>query len=157
MKMTSNILTSVAVIALVIQLLTLDSSNFIITTAQNETDVFTVIPAIYGINNTTNEIVVIVSTEDWTMTRVVNASLVDHMDTSHDGIIELGIRFANKTVPIGQEFRACVIIAADLNLICKTGHNSPSVRPETIDLLLTSRNSSMGNESLNGTELSYNK
>jgi hypothetical protein len=157
MKMTSIILTSAAIIAIVMLLLILESDDFIVTSAQNVTsDIFTVIPAIYGINNATNDIVVIVSTGDSTMTRVVNASLLDLTDIKHDGIIELAVRFANKTVSIGQEFRACVITALDLNLICKTGHNSPHARPETIDLLLTS-NKSSANEALDGTEPSFNK
>jgi hypothetical protein len=99
------------------------------------TDVLTVVPSIYGITNTTNEIIVIVSSGHANLIRVVNTSSVGSGFITN-GILEMGFRFANQTIPIGQEFRACVLVASSLELVCKTGHNSPNSRPETIDLVL---------------------
>jgi hypothetical protein len=44
--------------------------------------------------------------------------------------------FPNITVNAGAEYKACVSTTKDLELICKTGNNSPASRPEIVDLSL---------------------
>jgi hypothetical protein len=44
--------------------------------------------------------------------------------------------FPNVTVNTGDEYKACILTTQDLELICKTGHNSPASRPEFVDLSL---------------------
>ena len=36
----------------------------------------------------------------------------------------------------GEDYKACIATVKDLELICKTGQNSPASRPEFIDLSL---------------------
>src|SRR5215217_8930102 len=52
------------------------------------------------------------------------------------GIIEYVATFPNVTVNSGAEYKACVVTTKDLDLICKTGHNSPASRPEFSDISL---------------------
>jgi hypothetical protein len=40
------------------------------------------------------------------------------------------------TINSGEEYRACIATVKDLELICKTGNNSPATRPEFVDLSL---------------------
>jgi hypothetical protein len=40
------------------------------------------------------------------------------------------------TVNTGTEYKACVTTTTDLELLCKTGHNSPASRPEFVDINL---------------------
>ncbi len=51
-------------------------------------------------------------------------------------IIEYVATFPNVTVNGGAEYKACVMTTKDLELLCKTGHNSPASRPEFIDINL---------------------
>ena len=48
--------------------------------------------------------------------------------------------FPNVTVNAGDEYKACILTTKDLELICKTGHNSPAARPEFVDLSLDCSN-----------------
>ena len=52
------------------------------------------------------------------------------------GIIEYVATFPNVTVNAGEQYEACVVTTKDLELICKTGLNSPAARPEFIDISL---------------------
>lgn len=56
------------------------------------------------------------------------------------GIVEHVATFPNITVDSGQEYQACVITTKNLDLICKTGFNSPAARPEFVDLSLDTEN-----------------
>jgi hypothetical protein len=51
-------------------------------------------------------------------------------------LIEYVATFPNVTVNAGAEYKACVMTTKDLELICKTGNNSPASRPEFVDLSL---------------------
>ncbi len=55
---------------------------------------------------------------------------------SSGGILEYIATFPNVTVNIGTEYKACVTTTTDLELLCKTGHNSPASRPEFVDINL---------------------
>jgi hypothetical protein len=55
---------------------------------------------------------------------------------SNAGILEYVATFPNITVNSGAEYKACVMTTKNLELLCKTGHNSPASRPEFIDINL---------------------
>jgi hypothetical protein len=52
------------------------------------------------------------------------------------GIIEYVATFPNMTVSVGDDYKVCALTIKDSNLICKTGNNSPALRPEIIDLYI---------------------
>jgi hypothetical protein len=60
--------------------------------------------------------------------------------SSNLGIVEYVATFPNVTVDSGQEYQACVITTKNLDLICKTGFNSPAARPEFVDMSLDTEN-----------------
>ena len=99
-------------------------------------EIFTVVVTLYGVNSTTNNVVTFIESNNITAGKVLNATEVDQMDGSNDGIIDVILAFPNVTIPIGEEFRACNMVMTDLSLVCDTGHNSPSIRAEYIDLVL---------------------
>ena len=87
------------------------------------TDVFKVILSLFDIQPTTGDIVAIVA---------VNA-------TTGGGIQQYVATFPNVNVNVGDEYKACALLLADVSadsLLCKTGFNSPAKRPEFIDLSL---------------------
>lgn len=69
---------------------------------------------------------------------------------SNAEILEYVATFPNVTVSTGSEYQACVMTTKDLELLCKTGHNSPASRPEFVDINLDEVTAS-GTEQL-GTE-----
>jgi hypothetical protein len=52
------------------------------------------------------------------------------------GLIEYVATFPNVTINTGTEYKTCVMTTKDLELLCKTGHNSPASRPEFVDINL---------------------
>jgi hypothetical protein len=71
--------------------------------------------------------------------------------SSSGGILEYVATFPNVTVNAGDEYKACVMTTKDLELLCKTGHNSPASRPEFADINLNEVNAS-GTEQLETEE-----
>lgn len=55
---------------------------------------------------------------------------------SNAEILEYVATFPNVTVSTGSEYQACVMTTKDLELLCKTDHNSPASRPEFVDINL---------------------
>jgi hypothetical protein len=143
----------VAVIFAVI-IIIIPSQNILINSADAETgkgtDIFRVIMTVFGVENTKGDVVAIVTVNDGEASRVkfleteafkpVSSNLTSLTMTprpdSNAGILEYVATFPNITVNSGAEYKACVTTTKDLELLCKTGHNSPASRPEFIDINL---------------------
>jgi hypothetical protein len=115
-------------------------------TAQAETgkgsDIFKVILTIFGVDKSKGDVVAIVTVNNGEASRVkfleADAPYVTSI-TSTEGtsnLIEYVATFPNVNVNAGAEYKACIMTTKDLELICKTGLNSPAVRPEFIDITL---------------------
>jgi hypothetical protein len=143
----------VAVIFAVI-IIIIPSQNILINSADAETgkgtDIFKVIMTVFGVENTKGDVVAIVTANNGEASRVkfleteafkpVSSNLTSLTMTprpdSNAGILEYVATFPNITVNSGAEYKACVTTTKDLELLCKTGHNSPASRPEFIDINL---------------------
>ena len=117
-------------------LLTLDSTNPIQAQKTEVKDALAVVVTLYGVNNTTGNVVTFVSTNNNTKGAILNATELDLKDGSNDGVVDVVLSFPNVTITTGEQFRACNMVLKDLSLVCETGHNSPSPRAEYIDLVL---------------------
>ena len=102
-------------------------------------DIFKIIITIFGVDKSKGDVVAIVTVNNG------EASKVKFLDTevfqtsnraAEAGIIEYVTTFPNVTVNAGAECKACVLTTKDLELICKSGNNSPASRPEIVDLSL---------------------
>ena len=114
------------------------------------TDVFRVIMTVFGVENTKGDLIAIVSVNDGEASKVkfletetfepVSSNLTSMVLTpspnSNVGILEYVATFPNVTVNSGAEYKACVMTTKNLELLCKTGLNSPASRPEFIDINL---------------------
>jgi hypothetical protein len=147
-----KLLTVVAVIAII--MIAIPSQNIFINSADAETgkgtDIFRVIMTVFGVENTKGDVIALVSVNNGEASRVkfleteafepVSANLSSLTMTprpdSNAGILEYVATFPNVTVNTGTEFKACVMTTKDLELLCKTGHNSPASRPEFADINL---------------------
>lgn len=129
------------------------------------TDVFRVIMTVFGVENTKGDLIAIVSVNDGEASKVkfletetfepVSSNLTSMVLTpspnSNVGILEYVATFPNVTVNSGVEYKACVMTTKNLELLCKTGLNSPASRPEFIDINLDEATAS-GTEQLETEE-----
>jgi hypothetical protein len=112
------------------------------------TDIFKVIMTIFGVDESKGDVVAIVTVKDeQAKVKLFDASgpaVVPLSNVSEGGghLIEYVATFPNLTVNAGDKYNACVTTVKDLELICKSGNNSPAARPEFVDISL---NASSGN------------
>src|SRR5215207_463044 len=144
-RVTAHTLLALDAIVIVI---TVASQNILINLANAETgkgtDVFKVIMTIFGVDKSKGDVIAMVITNNGEASRVkfleVDAPYVIPLNTSGGEtgghLVEYVATFPNVTVNAGAEYNACIMTTKDLELICKTGHNSPASRPEFIDINL---------------------
>ena len=113
-------------------------------------DIFKVILTVFGVENTKGDVVAIATVNNGEASKVkfletegfkpVSSNLTFLTMTpnpgSSAGILEYVATFPNVTVDSGAEYKACVMTTKSLELLCKTGHNSPASRPEFVDINL---------------------
>jgi hypothetical protein len=113
-------------------------------------DIFKVIMTIFGVENTKGDVIALVTVNNGESSKLkfleteafkpVSSNLTSLVLTpnpdSSAGIMEYVATFPNITVNAGDEYKACVMTTKGLELLCKTGHNSPASRPEFIDINL---------------------
>jgi hypothetical protein len=103
------------------------------------TDVFKVILSLFDITPTTGDVVAIVTVNGESKVKTFETSNIAVNATTGGGIQQYIATFPNVPVNVGDEYKACALLLADVsadNLLCKTGFNSPAKRPEFIDLSL---------------------
>jgi hypothetical protein len=116
-----------------------------------EADVFKVIMTIFGADKSKGDLIAFVTVNNGEASRVkmfgskafpslstnLSSPAPSNVNSSTEaGIIEYVVTFPNVTINSGTEYKACVVTAKGLDLICKTGHNSPASRPEFNDISL---------------------
>src|SRR5215207_3245152 len=144
-RVITNILLVLDAIVIVI---TVASQNILINLANAETgkgtDVFKVIMTIFGVDRSRGDVVAMVTTNNGEASKVklleADAPYVIPLNASEGEtgghIVEYVATFPNVVVNTGAEYRACVLTVKNLELLCKTGQNSPANRPEFIDISL---------------------
>jgi hypothetical protein len=105
------------------------------------TDIFRVILTIFGVDESKGDVISIVTAKDQeAKVKLFDASgpEVVPLNVSEGGghLIEYVATFPNLTMSSGEEYKACIATVKNLDLMCKTGDNSPASRPEFVDLSL---------------------
>ena len=103
------------------------------------TDVFKVILSLFDIQPTTGDVVALVTVNGESKVKTFETANIAINATTGGGIQQYIATFPNVNVNVGDEYKACALLLADVNadsLLCKTGFNSPAKRPEFIDLSL---------------------
>jgi hypothetical protein len=110
------------------------------------TDIFKVIMTIFGVDESNGDVIAIVTAKD----EAARVKLFDAvgpevvpLNASEGGghLIEYVATFPNLTINSGEGYKACISTVKELELICKTGNNSPASRPEFVDLSLNASSS----------------
>ena len=103
------------------------------------TDVFKVILSFFDITPTTGDVVAIVTVNGESKVKFFETENIAINATAGGGIQQYIATFPNVNVNVGDEYKACALLLADIDadsILCKTGFNSPAKRPEFIDLSL---------------------
>jgi hypothetical protein len=109
-------------------------------------DVFKVIMTIFGVDESKGDVIAIVTAKN----EIAKVKLFDAsgpeivpLNASEGGghLIEYIATFPNVSINSGEEYKACIATIKNLELICKSGHNSPAARPEFVDLSLNATSS----------------
>ena len=113
-------------------------------------DIFKVIMTIFGVDKSKGDVVAVVTVNNGEASKVkmfesnafpslstnLSSPAPSTVNPPIAGIIEYVATFPNVTVNSGADYKACVVTTKGLDLICKTGHNSPASRPEFTDISL---------------------
>jgi hypothetical protein len=125
-------------------------SGIIVSPVQAETgqgpDIFKVIMTIFGVDESKGDVIAIVTAkEEAARVKLFDAlgPEVVPLNASEGGghLIEYVATFPNLTINSGEGYKACISTVKDLELLCKTGNNSPASRPEFVDLSLNASGS----------------
>jgi hypothetical protein len=140
LKITTRRITTLALVMLmVIAVSTSGAVSPIQAETGKGTDVFKVILSLFDITPTTGDFAAIVTVNGESKVKTFESASVAVNATTGGGIQQYIATFPNVNVNVGDEYKACALLLADVNadsLLCKTGFNSPAKRPEFIDISL---------------------
>ena len=102
-------------------------------------DIFKIIVTSFGIDRNIGDVVTFVNVNNITQYKVYNSLEEKFLSTNgHNGTSEVVFTFLNETIDTGSKFTVGKMIVKELSIICQGGANSPTARPEIVDLELDS-------------------
>ena len=107
-------------------------------------DVFKIVVSLFGITDSTKDIITVVNVGDQTKVKLHNAGNLTSDKTSY------GFTFPGLTVENGEPYTVCTMSTDNFNLKCEHGQNSPFSRPEFVDINVSGKLSEKVSEKLNG-------
>jgi hypothetical protein len=94
-------------------------------------DVFKVVVSLFGISNSTKDVLTLVNVKDQTKIKLFNAE--DPENQGQDKV-SYTMTFPGEEVPDSEPYTVCTMTVKDLKLECQEGNNSPLNRPEFVDM-----------------------
>jgi hypothetical protein len=94
-------------------------------------DVFKVIVTLFGISNSTKDVLTLVNVEDQTKIKLFNAE--DPENQGQDKV-SYTLTFPGIEVHDGDPYTVCTMTVDNFKLNCDKGNNSPLNRPEFVDI-----------------------
>jgi hypothetical protein len=94
-------------------------------------DVFKVVVSLFGITNSTKDIMTLVNVKDQTKVKLFNA---ENPESEGQDKVSYTITFPNLSVDDGEPYTVCTVSVEDFELNCTEGNNSPLNRPEFVDI-----------------------
>jgi hypothetical protein len=110
-------------------------------------DVFKVVVSLFGITNSTKDIVTLVNVGDQTKIKLFNA---ENPESQSEDKVSYTMTFPGLNVGDGEPYNVCTMSVEDFKLNCKDGNNSPLNRPEFVDIDVSGQGG--GEEGQGGTE-----
>jgi hypothetical protein len=97
-------------------------------------DVFKIVVSLYGITNSTKDIITIANVGDQTKVKLHNSG------NSTSDKVSYVFSFAGLNVDDGERYNVCTMSTDNFNLKCEHGQNSPFSRPEFVDINVSGQN-----------------
>ena len=94
-------------------------------------DVFKVVVTLFGITNSTKDVLTLVNVEDQTKIKLFNAE--DPQNQGQDKV-SYTMTFPGVEVQDGDPYTVCTMTTDNFKLDCDKGDNSPLNRPEFVDI-----------------------
>ena len=109
-------------------------------TKSKKQDIFKVILTVDGLGKDSGDLIAFVTVNGQSKAKLFDdtTSYFNSINSSigGQGFIEYVSTFPNMTIKTGEQYKACVLLIKDSNLICQTGNNSPAHRPEIVNLYI---------------------
>jgi len=106
-------------------------------------DVFKIVVSLYGITDSTKDIITIANVGDQTKVKLHNAG------NSTSDKVSYVFSFPGLSVEDGEKYNVCTMSTENFNLKCEHGQNSPFSRPEFVDINVSQKSSQKIAEKLN--------
>ena len=131
MLLKGNYFKATIITSLIIAIVFTNVSLFTKVTAESGVgnDVFKVIVSLFGITNSTKDIITLVNVKDQTKVKVFNAE-----DPEGEDKVSYTMTFPGLNVDDDEPYNVCAISTKDFKIDCEQGKNSPLNRPEFVDI-----------------------
>jgi hypothetical protein len=112
--------------------------SFLQTSAENRTNtsIVTVAVTLFGIDDSTGNVITFVTVKNLTKAVVSNATALDLKDGKTDGTAVVSLRFPSKYIKYGSEIKACNLTLNDLSIVCAKTQKSHVTRTVFMQLFL---------------------
>ena len=112
-------------------------------------DVFKVVVTLFGITNSTKDVLTLVNVQDQTKIKLFNPE-----DPQNEGLdkVSYTLTFPGINVQDGDPYTVCTMSTDNFKLRCEKGNNSPLNRPEFVDINLGSGSSNKDKEEGNNKD-----
>jgi len=97
-------------------------------------DVFKIVVSLYGITDSSKDVITIASVGDQTKVKLYNAG------NSTSDKVSYVFAFTGLEVQDGEPYNVCTMSTDNFNLKCEHGQNSPFSRPEFVDINVSGKN-----------------
>jgi len=101
-------------------------------------DVFKIVVSLYGITDSTRDIITIANVGDQTKVKLYNAG---NATTGSSDKVSYVFSFPALTVEDGERYNVCTMSTQNFNLKCEHAQNSPFNRPEFVDINVSEKSS----------------
>ena len=92
---------------------------------------------LFGINNTTGNVVTYVTANNQTRAVALNATDENVKHENSTGVAEVFFTFPDLKLKVGDKFQACNILVKDSTIVCATGLKSPLNKTESVNILVS--------------------
>lgn len=106
-------------------------------------DVFKVMVSLFGISNSTKDVLTLVNVKDQTKIKLFDA---ENAENQGQDKVSYTMTFPGEEVPDSEPYTVCTMTVNDHKLECQKGNNSPLNRPEFVDINVGGGSSSEEND-----------
>jgi hypothetical protein len=104
--------------------------------AQHYTNNLIIDLTLYGLNSTAGQIFAFITAHGKIQATTFNATKLDSMDNTVDGIGHYTFILSNVILKPGEPFTTCIVIPSYVKMTCMTDYKAPYPRPQYVDMTI---------------------